>query len=352
VRKTTNNVIVTRAYQSLLARRSSGAGRVVAVTGGAGFIGSHLCEALVDEGCEVVCIDNFQTGSMANLTHLQNTGRFATVRHDVMRPLPKNLPKFDEIYNFACPASPVHYQADRVNTALTCALGALNVLERAERDNARVLQASTSEVYGDPDVHPQPEAYRGQVNPVGPRACYDEGKRFAETLFTDYGVKAGLRIKIVRIFNTYGPRMQVEDGRVVSNFVVQALSGRDITLYGDGRQTRSFCYVDDLVDGCRRLMASPDDQTGPVNLGNPTEITVAELAETVLELTGSRSRIVFRPLPVDDPRRRKPDITLAETRLGWSPRVPLRDGLERTIESFVQRLNATPEPVRALPARV
>jgi UDP-glucuronate decarboxylase len=306
----------------------------------------------VESGCDVVCIDNFQTGSLANIDHLTQSGHFSVMRHDIMRSIPKNLPQFDEIYNLACPASPVHYQADRVNTALTCALGALNVLERAERDGARVLQASTSEVYGDPDVHPQPEDYRGQVNPVGPRACYDEGKRFAETLFTDFGEKAGLSVKIVRIFNTYGPRMQVDDGRVVSNFIVQALSGRDITLYGDGQQTRSFCYVDDLVQGCLRLMASADDFTGPVNLGNPAEITVAELAEMVLELTGSRSRIVYRPLPIDDPRRRKPDITLAQTQLGWGPTVPLRDGLERTIESFVQRLDATPEPTRAVPARV
>lgn len=322
----------------------------MAVTGGAGFVGSHLCEALLEAGCEVVCIDNFQTGSPANVEHLKKTGRFSVFRHDIIKPLPKSLPGFDEIYNLACAASPVHYQADPVHTALTCALGALNVLERAERDRARVLQASTSEVYGDPDVHPQPEGYRGQVNPVGPRACYDEGKRFAETLFTDYGAKAGLPVKIMRIFNTYGPRMQVDDGRVVSNFIVQALSGRDITLYGDGRQTRSFCYVDDLLEGCLRLMASGDNFIGPVNLGNPHEITVLDLAETILELTGSRSRLVFRPLPIDDPRRRKPDITLAQTELGWSPAVPLRDGLKRTIENFVLRLNATPEPARALAA--
>jgi UDP-glucuronate decarboxylase len=326
---------------------------VVAVTGGAGFIGSHLCEVLVEAGCEVVCLDNFQTGALANVAHLTRTGQFSVVRHDITQPLPKNLPQFDEIFNFACPASPVHYQVDRVSTALTCALGALNVLERAARDGARVLQASTSEVYGDPEIHPQPEAYRGQVNPVGPRACYDEGKRFAETLFTDYGEKAGLTVKIVRIFNTYGPRMQVDDGRVVSNFIVQALSGRDLTLYGDGRQTRSFCYVDDLVAGCLKMMGSAADFTGPVNLGNPSEITVADLAEAILDLTGSRSRIAYRPLPVDDPRRRRPDIALAQNRLGWSPSVSLRDGLERTIESFVQRLDATPEPApRPVPARV
>ena len=328
-------------------RRNSRSGKVVAVTGGAGFIGSHLCEALVENGCDVVCIDNFQTGSPANIDHLTRSGCFSVVRHDIMRSIPKNLPKFDEIFNLACPASPVHYQADRVNTALTCALGALNVLERAERESARVLQASTSEVYGDPDVHPQPEGYRGQFNPVGPRACYDEGKRFAETLFTDFGEKAGVPVKIMRIFNTYGPRMQVDDGRVVSNFIVQALSGRDITLYGDGRQTRSFCYVDDLVEGCLRLMASANDLTGPVNLGNPEEITVADLAKTILELTGSRSRLIYRPLPIDDPRRRKPDITLARARLGWAPSVILRDGLERTIESFVERLDAMPQPAPA-----
>ncbi len=332
-------------------RRNSRGGKVVAVTGGGGFIGSHLREALVAGGCEVVCIDNFQTGAPANVAHLIKTGRLSLVRHDVRTPLPKNLPQFDEIFNFACPASPVHYQNDRVGTALTCALGALNVLERAERDGARVLQASTSEVYGDPEVHPQPEAYCGHVNPVGPRACYDEGKRFAETLFTDYGETSGLKVKIVRIFNTYGPRMQVDDGRVVSNFIVQALSGRDLTLYGDGRQTRSFCYVDDLVDGCLKLMASGPDVTGPVNLGNPAEITVAELAEAVLELTRSRSRIVHRPLPVDDPRRRRPDITLAQSHLDWRPIVGLRDGLKRTIESFVQRLDATPEPDCAMAAR-
>jgi UDP-glucuronate decarboxylase len=322
------------------------------VTGGAGFIGSHLCETLVGGGCEVVCIDNFRTGIADNVAHLARSGHFSVVRHDIMKSVPKNLPTFDEIYNFACPASPVHYRADRVNTALTSALGALNILERAERDGARVLQASTAAVYGDAQVNPQPESYCGQVNPVGPRACYDEGKRLAETLFTDYGERAQMPMKIARIFNTYGPRMQVDDGRVVSNFIVQALSGRDITLYGDGRQTRSFCYVDDVVDGCIRLMASAGDVSGPMNLGAPSEITIADLAEMVLDQTGSRSRIVHRLPPSDDPRRRWPDITLAATRLGWTPRVQLRDGLDRTIESFVQRLNATPEPARAVAARV
>jgi UDP-glucuronate decarboxylase len=247
------------------------------------------------------------------------------------------LPKIDEIYNFACPASPIHYQADRVRTARICALGVLNVLERAARDGARVLQASTSEVYGDPEVHPQPESYRGAVNPIGPRACYDEGKRFAETLCTDYAAQAGLTVKIVRIFNTYGPRMQADDGRVVSNFVVQALRGDDLTIYGDGSQTRSFCYVDDLVDGCLRLIRSPAAVTGPVNIGNPAELTMGELAQLVLDLTGSSSRVVHRPLPVDDPRRRKPDINRARRELGWSPRTPLREGLVRTIESFADR---------------
>ena len=339
-------------YSKPSQRRGSPSRKVVGVTGGAGFIGSHLCEALVELGCEVVCIDNFQTGTMDNVAHLTKSGHFSIVRHDIMKGVPKNTPAFDEIYNLACPGSPVHYQADRVNTALTCALGAFNVLERAERDGARVLQASASEIYGEPDVHPQPETCRGQVNPVGPRACYEEGKRFAETLCADFGEQARLSVRIARIFNTYGPRMQVDDGRVVANFIVQALSGRDITLYGDGRQTRSFCYVDDLVDGCLRLMANGDDVPGPVNLGDPAEITVAELAEMVLDLTGSRSRIVYRPMPPDDPRRRQPDVTLAETCLGWAPSVTLREGLERTIESFVQRLNATPEPARAIPARV
>ena len=338
-------------YPRTTQRRSNPGRKVVGVTGGAGFIGSHLCDTLVDAGCEVVCIDNFQSGEADNVAHLAQSGHFSIVRHDIMKAMPKNLPAFDEIYNLAGPASAVHDQTDRVNAALTCALGALNVLERAERDGARVLQASTSEVYGDPEVHPQPETYCGQVNPVGPRACYAEGKRFAETLFTDYGERMRMPLKIVRIFSTYGPRMPVDDGRVVSNFIVQALSGRDITLCGDGRQTRSFCYVDDLVDGCVRLMAAPDDLPGPINLGNPIEITVADLAEMVLDLTGSRSRIVHRPPPIDDPRRRLPDITLARRQIGWAPRVALRDGLERTIESFVQRLNATPEPARAVPAR-
>lgn len=328
----------TRTFSDLgSGPRELGRGKVVAVTGGAGFIGSHLCETLLASGARVVCIDNFQTGSRDNVDRLMESPNFSVVYHDILEPFPNDLPKFDEIFNFACPASPVHYQADRVRTALVCAVGARNVLERAARDGARALQASTSEVYGDPDIHPQPESYRGHVNPIGPRACYDEGKRFAESLFTDFGAQSGVTVKIVRIFNTYGPRMQPHDGRVISNFVVQALAGEDLTLYGDGSQTRSFCYVDDLVDGCLRLMASPSDLSQPVNLGNPVETTVAEVAELILELTGSRSRIVRRPLPVDDPRRRKPDITLAETRLGWRPQVPLREGLERTIAHAVRR---------------
>lgn len=323
-------------------------GKTVAVAGGAGFIGSHLCDTLLDAGSKVVCIDNFQTGSRENIQQLLGRPGFSLVHHDISRPLPEDLPRLDEIYNLACPASPVHYQADRVRTALACAVGSLNILERARRDGAQAFQASTSEVYGDPEVHPQIESYRGHVNPVGPRACYDEGKRFAETLFTDYSAQWGVPVKIVRIFNTYGPRMQFEDGRVVSNFIVQALNGDDITLYGDGSQTRSFCYVEDLVDGCIRMMASPPDLAGPVNLGNPVETTVRELAELILEITGSRSRIVYRPLPVDDPRRRKPDIRLAKSRLGWEPQVPLRDGLERTVVSFMRRLHRMDAPAVAV----
>lgn len=315
--------------------------RVIAVTGGAGFIGSHLCEALVAAGHRVVCIDNFYTGSRANLGSVLEAPGFSLINHDIRNALPDDLPRFDEIYNLACPASPVHYQADRVRTAMVCALGALHTLRRAARDGARILQASTSEVYGDPEVHPQLESYRGCVNPVGPRACYDEGKRFAETLVTDFGAQAGLTVKIVRIFNTYGPRMQVDDGRVISNFVVQALRGQDLTIYGDGTQTRSFCFVDDLVEGCLRLMGSPPTLSHPVNLGNPVEITMNDLARNVLELTGSPSRIVYKPLPVDDPRRRRPNIDLARTSLRWEPTVPLRAGLQRTIDSFARRLQTS-----------
>ncbi|MDE2488997.1 MAG: SDR family oxidoreductase [Alphaproteobacteria bacterium] len=323
--------------------------RVAAVTGGAGFIGSHLCEALLKKGRQVVCLDDFSTGAVANIRHLAASPAFTIIPHDIVDAIPDDLPRFDEIYNFACPASPVHYQADRVKTAKTCALGVLNVLERAERDGSTVLQASTSEIYGDPEVHPQAEHYRGCVNPVGPRACYDEGKRFAETLCTDFAAQTGIALKIVRIFNTYGPRMRADDGRVISNFVVQALAGEDLTVYGDGAQTRSFCYVDDLVDGCLRLAASPPDVSGPVNLGNPEEITVLEAAKLVLELTGSGSRIVQRPLPEDDPRRRRPDIARARAALKWRPKVPLREGLVRTIESFARR---AAETAVSMPARL
>lgn len=306
----------------------------ICVTGGAGFLGSHLCTRLIQAGHRVTCLDNFHTGRPANVAPLARSNRFELVEHDVIDPIPDHLPAFDEIYNLACPASPVHYQSDPVRTALICAEGAANVLHRAERDGARVMHASTSEVYGDPEIHPQREDYCGNVNTVGPRSCYDEGKRFAETLFTDFARQNGIVVKIVRIFNTYGPRMQPDDGRVVSNFILQALRGEDITVYGEGLQTRSFCYVDDLIEGFVRLMASGPEVNGPVNIGNPAEITVGELARIVIEMTGSRSRIVHRPLPVDDPRRRRPDITRATTLLGWAPRMPLAEGLEKTIRYF------------------
>ncbi len=303
----------------------------VLVTGGAGFIGSHLCERLLAAGHKVVCVDNFFTGDAANVAALIGHPGFELVRHDVTAPLQVEA---DEIYNLACPASPVHYQADPVHTTKTSVLGALNMLGLARRTGARILQASTSEVYGDPAVHPQPEGYWGNVNPVGPRSCYDEGKRCAETLFFDYRRQHALPIKVVRIFNTYGPRMHPQDGRVVSNFIVQALGGEDITIYGDGRQTRSFCYVDDLVSGLIAMMATGEECTGPVNLGNPGEFTMLELARKVVALVGSRSRIVHRPLPQDDPRQRRPDISLARDVLGWTPRVQLDEGLERTIAYF------------------
>ncbi len=314
------------------------AGNVVAVAGGAGFIGSHLCDVLIERGDFVVCLDNLYTGSRENIQHLLDNERFVFVHHDITERLGAGLPRFDEIYNLACPASPVHYQADRVSTALTCALGAMTVLDRAARDGSKVFHASTSEVYGDPQVHPQPEGYFGNVNPVGPRSCYDEGKRFAETLLTDYAEQYGLTVKIARIFNTYGPRMQPDDGRVVSNFIVQALRGDDITIYGDGRQTRSLCYVDDLVRGIVDLMNSQETLKGPVNLGNPGEFTVSELADMVVKQTGSSSNIVHLPRPVDDPCRRRPDITRAETELGWTPKVKLKDGLCRTITYFANSL--------------
>ncbi len=311
--------------------RYTGPRKRVLVTGGAGFIGSHLCERLLSAGHKVLCVDNFFTGDAGNVSELIGHPDFELVRHDVTAPLHVEA---DEIYNLACPASPVHYQADPVHTTKTSVLGALNMLGLAKRTGARILQASTSEVYGDPAVHPQPEGYWGNVNPVGPRSCYDEGKRCAETLFFDYRRQHDLPIKVVRIFNTYGPRMHPQDGRVVSNFIVQALSGEDITIYGDGRQTRSFCYVDDLVSGLIAMMATGAECTGPVNLGNPGEFTMLELARKVVALVGSRSRIVHRPLPQDDPRQRRPDISQASEQLGWTPRVQLDEGLERTITYF------------------
>jgi UDP-glucuronate decarboxylase len=303
----------------------------VLVTGGAGFLGSHLCERLLAEGHDVLCVDNFYTGTKDNIRAILGNGYFELLRHDITFPL---YVEVDEIYNLACPASPVHYQFDPVQTTKTSVHGAINMLGLAKRVKAKIFHASTSEIYGDPREHPQKEAYWGHANPVGARSCYDEGKRCAETLFMDYRRQHGLNIKIARIFNTYGPRMHPNDGRVVSNFIVQALAGRPITVYGKGRQTRSFCYVSDMIEGFRRLMASDDDFTGPVNLGNPHERTVLELAELIIELTNSRSEIVFAPLPSDDPGRRCPDIMLARAMLDWQPRVPLREGLERTIEYF------------------
>ncbi len=303
----------------------------VLVTGGAGFLGSHLCERLLDDGHDVLCLDNFYTGTKENVAHLLGNPHFELLRHDVTFPL---YVEVDEIYNLACPASPIHYQHDPVQTTKTSVHGAINMLGLAKRTKAKILQASTSEVYGDPEVHPQPEGYWGHVNPVGVRSCYDEGKRCAETLFFDYRRQHGLRIKVARIFNTYGPRMHPNDGRVVSNFIVQALRGEPLTLYGDGSQTRSFCYVDDLVEALVRLMASPDDFTGPVNTGNPDEFTIRELAEQVLALTGSTSEIVQRPLPADDPTQRQPDIALAREVLGWEPKIKLAEGLRPTVAYF------------------
>jgi len=308
----------------------------ILVTGGAGFLGSHLCERLLDAGHDVLSVDNYFTGRKENVAHLLGHKRFEAMRHDITFPL---YVEVDEIYNLACPASPVHYQFDPVQTTKTSVVGAINMLGLAKRLKVPVLQASTSEVYGDPTMHPQTEDYRGNVNPIGPRACYDEGKRCAETLFFDYHRQHGVRIKVVRIFNTFGPRMHPNDGRVVSNFIVQALLGRPITLYGDGAQTRAFCYVDDLVDGLVRMMGTLDIVTGPINIGNPHEITVRTLAEMVVDLSGSRSSLVFRPLPADDPRQRCPDITQAQQVLAWQPRVQLQDGLRRTIEYFDRLLS-------------
>jgi UDP-glucuronate decarboxylase len=303
----------------------------VLVTGGAGFLGSHLCERLLEQGHDVVCLDNFFTSQKTNVAHLLNRPNFELLRHDVTLPI---VLEVDQIFNLACPAAPGHYQYNPIKTMKTSVLGAINMLGLAKRCRAKVLQASTSEVYGDPEVHPQPESYRGAVNPIGPRACYDEGKRAAETLFMDYYRMHHTNIRLVRIFNTYGPRMHPFDGRVVSNFIRQALRGEDITVFGDGSQSRAFCYVDDLVEGILRMMNGPDDFIGPVNLGNPDEFTILELAKLVIELTGSRSKIVTRPLPMDDPSQRQPDIALARKHLGWSPQVPLREGLERTIAWF------------------
>jgi UDP-glucuronate decarboxylase len=307
----------------------------ILVTGGAGFLGSHLCERLLLSGAQVICVDNFFSGTRNNVAHLLDHENFELIRHDVTFPL---YVEVDQIYNLACPASPIHYQRDPVQTTKTSVLGAINMLGLAKRTKAKILQTSTSEVYGDPRIHPQVEDYWGNVNPIGPRSCYDEGKRCAETLFFDYRRQHNLPIKVARIFNTYGPRMHQNDGRVVSNFVVQALLGRDITIYGEGLQTRSFCYVDDLIDGLARLMASSEAVTGPINLGNPQEITMLQLAATIIELTGSRSRIVHRPLPQDDPRQRRPDISKANELLNWSPRTSLVDGITKTVGYFEKRL--------------
>lgn len=303
----------------------------ILITGGAGFLGSHLCDRLVAEGHDVICLDNFFTSQKSNVQHLLGKPNFELVRHDITHPV---FLEVDQIYNMACPAAPGHYQFNPIKTMKTSVMGAINILGMARRCRAKVLQASTSEVYGDPEVHPQTESYRGNVNPIGPRACYDEGKRAAETLFFDYHRQNRINIRVVRIFNTYGPRMHPFDGRVVSNFIRQALNGTDITIFGEGQQSRSFCYVDDLIEGLIRMMNAPDDFIGPVNIGNPVEFTMKQLAEMVLELTGSRSKLVHKPLPQDDPGRRCPDISLARARLNWEPKVPLREGLKRTIDYF------------------
>ncbi|RYG07461.1 MAG: SDR family oxidoreductase, partial [Burkholderiales bacterium] len=323
--------------------RNYNATKRVLVTGGAGFLGSHLCERLIADGHDVLCVDNFFTGTKRNVEHLMDHPRFELMRHDVTFPL---YVEVNEIYNLACPASPVHYQHDPVQTTKTSVHGAINMLGLAKRVGAKILQASTSEVYGDPEVHPQPESYWGKVNPIGPRSCYDEGKRCAETLFFDYHRQHKLRIKVVRIFNTYGPRMHPNDGRVVSNFIMQALRGEDITIYGDGSQTRSFCYVDDLIEAMVRAMDTPDDFTGPVNIGNPGEFSMLALAEKVIELTGSQSKLTRRPLPADDPKQRRPDIGLARSVLkGWTPQVDLTTGLDRTIAYFKGVVEPPIEPL-------
>ena len=319
--KTQNSKLKTQNYNT----------RRVLITGGAGFLGSHLCERLVSKGYEVLCVDNCFTGTKQNISHLLNKPNFEFIRHDITFPL---YIEADEIYNLACPASPMHYQFDPVQTTKTSVHGAINMLGLAKRVKAKILQASTSEVYGDPDVHPQPETYWGRVNPIGPRSCYDEGKRCAETLFFDYYRQHNLKIKVARLFNTYGPRMHPNDGRVVSNFIVQALKNKDITVFGDGTQTRSFCYVDDLIEGLILLMNSPDSFTGPVNMGNPDEFTILELAEKIIKTTNSKSKITFKPLPQDDPIQRKPDISLARKKLKWQPTVKLDEGLKKTIKYF------------------
>lgn len=303
----------------------------ILVTGGAGFLGSHLCERLLKEGNDVLCVDNFFTGNKRNVVHLMDDPFFELLRHDVTFPL---YVEVNEIYNLACPASPVHYQSDPVQTTKTSVMGAINMLGLAKRTKAKILQASTSEVYGDPEIHPQPESYVGSVNPIGVRSCYDEGKRCAETLFFDYKRQHNVDIRVARIFNTYGPNMHPNDGRVVSNFIVQALKGESITMYGDGTQTRSFCYVDDMVDGFVRFMAAGGELTGPINIGNPGEFTMLQLAEAIIEITGSESKIVFQPLPQDDPKQRQPDISLAQRELNWSPTVDLNAGLEKTVKYF------------------
>jgi UDP-glucuronate decarboxylase len=308
----------------------------ILVTGGGGFLGSHLCERLLNEGHEVLCVDNFYTGRRANIAHLISNPYFEILRHDICFPL---YIEIDEIYNLACPASPIHYQFDPVQTTKTSVHGSINMLGLAKRVKAKILQASTSEVYGDPTIHPQPETYWGNVNPIGFRSCYDEGKRCAETLFFDYHRQHKLKIKVARIFNTYGPRMYPNDGRVVSNFIMQALKGEDITVFGDGSQTRSFCYVDNMIDGLTKLMNTPDDFVGPVNLGNPKEFSILDLAEKVIKMTGSKSKIIFEPLPLDDPRQRQPDITLAKERLNWNPTISLDEGLKKTIEYFHDFVN-------------
>jgi UDP-glucuronate decarboxylase len=303
----------------------------ILITGGAGFLGSHLCDKLLEQGHDIICVDNFFTGSKNNILHLLPHPCFELIRHDIINPIYLEI---DEIYNLACPASPVHYQFNPIKTIKTSVMGAINTLGLAKRVKAKILQASTSEVYGDPEIHPQTEAYWGRVNPIGIRSCYDEGKRAAECLMMDYHRQNQVTVKIVRIFNTYGPRMAVNDGRVVSNFIVQALTHQDITVYGDGSQTRSFCYVDDMIDGMIRMMATPDDFLGPVNIGNPREFTILELAERLIRMTGSRAKIIFKPLPQDDPTQRKPDIRLARETLGWQPKISLEEGIEKTITYF------------------